>query len=340
MKVKSSKDTGKVVLEFNPKAEPHIVTALFDTLESLPKVKFKKVLATIDYSELSLEGVDYAIALASELGATLSLVNVVEPSVTLGGTESVVIARSDEEIVKLEKRHLAKLSKKLAKAGRPIVPYTLYGKPYREIVALAKERNFDLIVTATHGNTGLRRVLMGSTAEWVVRHAPCPVLTVPALLADRKSGKRWVMGLNKILVPIDFSETSTRALPYAVALAEQFKAEVTLIHVTELPPALGGYDYTPSPELESRMKQSAEELLARVERDAFPDSVYTEAIVRSGTPFHEITKAASRLEADLIILTTHGRTGLKHALLGSNAERIVRHANCPVLVVRDKAEKN
>jgi nucleotide-binding universal stress UspA family protein len=335
MKVKSSKDTGRVVLEFNPRAEPHIVTALFDTLENLPRVKFKKILATIDYSELSLEGVDYAIAFAAELGATLSLVNVVQPSVTLGGTESVVIARSDEEIVKLEKRHLAKLSKKLAKNGR-IVPYTLYGKPYREIVTLARERAFDLIVTATHGNTGLRRVLLGSTAEWVVRHAPCPVLTVPALLADRKSGKRWVMGLNKILVPIDFSETSTKALPYAVALAQQFKAEVTLIHVTELPPALGGYDYMPSPELESRMKQSAEELLARVEREAFPDEIYTNAIVRSGTPFHEITKAASRLEADLIILTTHGRTGLKHALLGSNAERIVRHSSCPVLVVRDK----
>ncbi len=336
MKVKSSKETGKVMLEFNPQAEPHIAKALFSTLEKLPPAKFKKILATTDFSELSLEGVDYANALAGELGGALSIVNVVQPSVALGGTESVVIARSDDEIVKLERRHLSKLSKKLAKEGRPITPYTLYGKAYREVATLAKERNFDLIVTATHGNTGLKRVLVGSTAEWVVRYAPCPVLTVPAQIADRKSGKRWVSGLSKILVPIDFSETSTKALPYAAAIAEKFKAEVTLIHVTEAPPVLGGFDYVPSADLEARSKQAAEELLARVQREAFGENIYTDAIVRAGTPFHEITKAASRLEADLIILTTHGRTGLKHAVLGSTAERIVRYATCPVLVVRDK----
>jgi nucleotide-binding universal stress UspA family protein len=109
---------------------------------------------------------------------------------------------------------------------------------------------------------------------------------------------------------------------------------VILIHVTEL---LSSGEITDSwsVQITEKTKRAAEEMLSRVQREAFSDDIHTEALVRSGTPFHEITRAAVRAEADLIILTTHGWTGWKHARLGSTAERVVRHAGCPVLVVRN-----
>lgn len=335
MKAKRSTKSGKVELELDARAEPRIANALFNTLRKLPEVKFKKILAPTDFSDFSLAGVRYAMALAKELPAKLSLVAVVEPPVTFGGFEGVLIARSDTEIVELEKRRLARLAKELSRGAPSVSKFVRCGKPFREIVTLAREEEFDLVVLATHGRTGFKRALVGSTAEWVVRHAPCPVLTVPPQIAKRKSGTSWATGLRKVLVPIDFSETSTKALPYASELARALRAEVTLIHVTEPPPA-SEFAYPMSAEMEKQVRKSAEELLLRVQREAFEEAIETEAIVRSGAPYQEIVRAAARLESDLIILTTHGHTGFNRALLGSTAERVVRHSPCPALVVRDK----
>lgn len=337
MKAKQSTKSGKVELEFDVRSEPRIADALFNTLRKLPDVKFKKILATTDFSDFSMAGVRYAIALAKELPAKLSLATVVEPSVTFAGFEGVLIARSDDEIVELEKKHLARLAKELANGPRSILQFVRYGKPFREIVTLARDEKFDLVVLATHGRTGLKRFLVGSTAEWVVRHAPCPVLTVPAQIATRKSGKSWTAGLRRILVPVDFSETSARALPYASELARALRAEVTLIHVTEPPPATE-FAYPMSAEMEKQVRKSAEELLLRVQGEAFDEAIQTKAIVRSGAPYQEIVRAATLLKSDLIVLTTHGHTGFDRALIGSTAERVVRHSPCPVLVVRDQAQ--
>lgn len=336
MKVKPAKRGGKVLLKIDPITEPRITQAFLESLQRLRAARIRKILATTDFSDLSLEGVQYAIALAREFNAALTLVNVVEPTVYLGGMESVVIGQDDESIVKIEKRHLATLAKKLSKPGRPVQAVVRYGKAFREIAGLAEEQKSDLIVTTTHGYTGLKRVLIGSTAEWVVRYAPCPVLAIPSQTADHKSGRSWTEGIRHIIVPIDFSETSTKAVSYAAALAEKFKARVTLVHVTAAPTS-AGLDYIPSATIQNSIVRSAEELLLRVQREAFPAWIETKATVLSGTPYHEITRAALRAKADLIILTTHGRTGFQHAFLGSTAERVVRHSPCPVLVVRDKA---
>lgn len=335
MKAKPAKKSGKVVVQFNPRTEPHIAAAFTDAWQDNSPVKIKRILATTDFSDLSLEAVEYAVALADEFGSSLSLIHVV-PAVTFSGLESVVLARSEEEVFKAETRHLAKLAKQFG-SKKPIKPISRHGKPYREITEAAKELRSDLIVTSTKGHTGLKRAFIGSTAEWVTRHAPCPVLTVPAATANRLSGKRWARRIKKIMVPVDFSETSTRALPYAAALAEKFRAEVLLIHVIEPIPAYGGFDYLPSTVIENQAsEQAAEELLLRAQREAFPEKICTEVLVRSGSPFHEITRTATRENVDLIVLTTHGLTGLKHVLMGSTAERIVRHAECPVLVVRNQ----
>ena len=142
--------------------------------------------------------------------------------------------------------------------------------------------------------------------------------------------------IKSILVPIDFSETSAKALRYAVRMAEQFSSRITLLNVVE-PVATPDFSYHPLMLETEKMKESAKGRLDMLCRKlSLPGRLIEKTLVRYGTPFAEITAAAKTLKVDLIILTTHGYTGLKHVFMGSTAERVVRHAPCPVLTVREK----
>ena len=142
--------------------------------------------------------------------------------------------------------------------------------------------------------------------------------------------------IKSILVPIDFSEVSQKALRYAVRMAEQFGSKITLLNVVQ-PVATPDFAYHPLMLETDKAKESAKARLDTLCRKlAVPSRLLEKTMVRFGTPFAEITAAAKSLKVDLIILTTHGYTGLKHVLMGSTAERVVRHAPCPVLTVREK----
>lgn len=140
--------------------------------------------------------------------------------------------------------------------------------------------------------------------------------------------------VGEILVPIDFSEASTKALEYATSLAAQFGGRLTLLNVVE-PVYYPDLAYTPLLMENDKIVQAAErELSAVVARNGIPETLLRKTLVRTGKAFHEITEAARTLKVDLIIIATHGRSGITRALLGSTTERVVRHAKCPVLVVR------
>ena len=143
--------------------------------------------------------------------------------------------------------------------------------------------------------------------------------------------------LKKILVPVDFSGFSTKALDYALAFANQFDARIVLLHVVE--PAAYPESYmlvaTALDNLNNDLIRSAQQKLRELSKERIDDRVPSELLVRMGRAYSEIAATASELDVDLIILATHGYTGLKHVLLGSTAERVVRHAPCPVLTVRD-----
>jgi nucleotide-binding universal stress UspA family protein len=138
-------------------------------------------------------------------------------------------------------------------------------------------------------------------------------------------------------VPVDFSSFSGRALRHALALARKFEAEVVLLHVIEMFPIdyLVGTESVPETGADGR-RRAKDDLGRLAERILGGEDVAHRCLVRLGKPFRQITDAAGELKADLIVLSTHGRTGLERAYLGSTAERVVRHAPCPVLVVRKR----
>lgn len=194
------------------------------------------------------------------------------------------------------------------------------------ILDYVDDREVDLVVMGTHGRRGLRHMLLGSVAEEVVRTAPCPVLTVRG-----DGGRGPAQGLERILVPVDMSEHSYRALDVARSLAAGRDTSVEVLHVVEDPPRPEPYDGPRGgPEVDhGRVRET---LVARMggEGGAVPVEVH----VDTGHTVSTIVDFAEREGVDMIVLASHGLTGLKRVLLGSVAERVIRRAPCPVLTVR------
>lgn len=147
------------------------------------------------------------------------------------------------------------------------------------------------------------------------------------------------MDIRRILVPFDFSVYSEKALTWALAMAERWRARILLLHVIPrpaYPPMLMGsmFDVV---EFEARLQADAEARAREVVTQAGHKTVQIDTQVVIGEPFHDICRIAEQEKIDLIVMGSHGRTGLSHVLLGSVAERVVRHAPCPVLVVGKKA---
>lgn len=143
--------------------------------------------------------------------------------------------------------------------------------------------------------------------------------------------------LKRICVPIDFSEESEHALRYALTFAEQFKAELHLLHVVQdIVPTVPepGLAILPTDEIVRSLEKGAEEGLASLPSAEWAGKIGIVRAVRHGVPFHEISQYAKQADIDLLVIATHGRTGLAHFLLGSVAERVVRSSPCPVLTVR------
>ncbi|MDB6109395.1 MAG: universal stress protein UspA [Pedosphaera sp.] len=145
-----------------------------------------------------------------------------------------------------------------------------------------------------------------------------------------------LLKLKRILVPTDFSEPSLKALRYAVPFAKRFGATIFLAHVLERTPFIAGDQSVVLVVPERELVKDAKEKLLSLAADEIEELVPVDTQVRMGKPFAEIVTLATELEIDLIIVATHGYTGLRHVLLGSTTERIVRRASCPVLVVREQ----
>jgi len=143
--------------------------------------------------------------------------------------------------------------------------------------------------------------------------------------------------IQKILVPIDFSDYSKSALKYAVNFCKNCKADMFLIYVVE--PVIYPPDFSMGqiaiPSVNSEWDERARQELDKLAKEEIPSSVSVKTIIKTGKPFLEIIETAGELDVDLIIIATHGRSGVEHILFGTTAEKVVRKAPCPVLTLRE-----
>lgn len=295
----------------------------------------REILAPTDFSNESNAGISCALQLAEKLGAAVSLLHVIEPLPVMEGLEGFPLLPTRPELIREARTQLEALAARDGKKTVRVSTAVCTARAFHGIITTAAERSADLIVMSTHGYTGVNHALLGSTTERVLRHAPCPVLTVRVPAASPTAATPSLK-LGRILVPIDFSELSKGALPWAISFARSFDADIVLFNVTEKYPI----DYLLGPELMNHaitplMLEADAALQRMAENIRSKTGVKVTVVVRDGTPHKEICQAAQDLHADLVVLTTHGYTGLKHVWLGSTAERVVRNAQCPVLAVRE-----
>ena len=153
-----------------------------------------------------------------------------------------------------------------------------------------------------------------------------------------REGQKRVLDVRNVLVPVDFSENAEAAARYASDLAQKFGSKLHLLHVVEPASFVNDLTNVPFTLSDKQLEATAmTDLEALATRFIDPD-VQTSWIVKRGKGYQEIVKSAKELKADMIVISTHGYTGLKHTIMGSTAERVVRHAPCPVLVLRAEGE--
>jgi nucleotide-binding universal stress UspA family protein len=276
---------------------------------------WKNVLVATDFSDSGKEAVATAVSLVKRSEGNLSVVSVAERPPVF---PPLLLERRSDDPDELWSREARRSMTALVKRLRRQVPgtrgFVRVGTPWRNIVALGEELRVDAIVVGSRGLTAIQRLLLGSTAENVVRRASCPVLVV-------RNGP--LKRIRKVLLPVDWDEGSKAAVRYAVQRAGK-DLKLQAIHAIGFPRLI-------EPEFAGALSEDApssrklRKFLDRLGAKGVP------AKVLLGEPAETILEAAR--DFDLVVIATRGRKGAARAVLGSVAEKVVRRAEGPVLVI-------
>jgi nucleotide-binding universal stress UspA family protein len=301
-------------------------------------IEIARILAPVDFSEASVPAFGYAAALARWYDSRITALHVVVnrpavnivPSpyptvfapVALEAIRTDVMNHLDAVIAQASASDVA-IDKAVEEA--PDVP--------NEILARAGVLPADLIVMGTHGRGGFDHLVLGSVAEKVLRKARCPVMTVP-----RKAHGAPAHGplqFHRILCAVDFSAGSVAAAEFAMSLAEEADARLTLVHVIEVPHGLreSPWDFDVDA-ARARLETDGAQRLQALVPDAAHAFCTIETAVVEGRAAPEILRVAGEHASDLIVMGVHGRGALELMFFGSNTHAVIRQAHCPVLTVR------
>jgi len=291
------------------------------------------ILVPRDFSALSDRAVTYALDLASRTEATVHALHVEDAGDPEDDDAATRDPAADIDPFR-EIRSEADGGSREAEHDVPVVGVVRRdASTAPAILQYATDEDVDLIVLGTHGRRGASRILLGSVAEEVVRYADRPVLTVRGAGEDASPSPGFI---DRILVPVDFSEFSREAVRTAKEWAGLYGARIDLLHVIEetLHPAfyVGGVQsiHDAQPNIEDKTRARLQTFLDEVGGP----TVETDLHVRSGKASSAISECAEELGSDLVAMSTHGRTGMERFFLGSVAEKVVRHVECPVLALK------
>lgn len=301
-----------------------------------------KLLVAVDLSELDspTSPLSPAIELAKRLGATVDLATVdAMPLVTGFVRDPIILSTLETEMATLRKHHEAALDARLdtlPDALRGEAHYRQGAVPTQALCDLAQAQNADAIVVGTHGRRGLRRVLLGSVAEKTVRLSPVPVLVTRTSSADRTPAE-GVDESGRVVLALDLQEGGlAERIATATRWAERLSAKLDLLYVApDLSADLDLFTADAARVLEAEAKRVDQHQVDKLEAlaEAIPEA--TRGAVRRLESRHTADAIAEASEhADLLMLHTHGRTGIGRAVFGSIASQVVRLATVPTLVFR------
>ena len=298
------------------------------------KIDIKNIICTTDFSDFSNHAIPFGISLAKEFGAKLYLCHVIDISSTaMYGEGFADPFEQQKRISDYADEHLHELIGDTPVDWEPIISV---GNTADDIVRVAKEKQADLVVSATHGRSGLKRVILGSVTERLIRTLPCPLFVVRSQEKELATPVSGEIKIKRILVGCDFSADSSLAFQYGLSLAQEFQSELHMAHVIE--PAV----------YKDMLKQTAEENDAYEEdlrvklteqlNKMIPEEVHhwctPKTVLLAGQAHDELVKYGLVHKMDLIILGVRGHSLVESLLVGSTTDRVIRQAPCPVLSVR------
>jgi nucleotide-binding universal stress UspA family protein len=285
--------------------------------------KLDRILCPTDFSPASVEAIRFASFLAAHGGCQLTLMHVDEQESTPLGyfeKDEHSVAQHRELVSRFAQSKFAEIIKKEGLPSNRTTMAVRFGTAYHDIIEVAEDSRYSLVVIATEGLGRSSPHLIGRTAERVVRLCRTPVLTV----RPRKEQGPWKV--ETILCPTDFSEYSNFAIPYAVSLALSYDAKIILLHVTDL--------FVQQPE--SLLQKFPD---AKIYHDE-ADKIRIEKIVgRDVEPENTIVRLAEENQVDLIVIGTHGGRGMRRVQIGNTVEEVVRRTASPVLTITHPIHK-
>lgn len=302
--------------------------------DTLP-VGFHRILAPHDFSPLSCRLLEKTLELGRLIGAEIEVFHAVHyptlVEVEMTGEEPDI--KSLESLLQTQVAAAVEGTERLGRKVAEPATKLVEGPAARSLVQRARELECDLIVMATHGRRGLTRFLIGSVTDEVIRSAPCPVLAV-----RRPAEWQGWSQLRRIVVPHDTSEHSQDSLRHALRIARACGASIDLIHVIPEPIRPSYYAAAAVSEYNVRreeLKEATRKELERLLQAAGTDPSQGDVTLHTpaGEPAQEIVALAKQQDSGLIVIATHGLTGLDRLLIGSVTERVIRQADCPVLVI-------
>ena len=289
-------------------------------------MELRNILCPLDFSEFSARAYAYAQSLARHYQTTLFAVHVIQSVFSAYPTyiNPDVVDEVSRGLRSFAAEELKEFLEKHTQPGMRMESQIQEGDITDTILALAQAREAELIVMGTHGRRGLDHWLLGSITEKVLRKARCPVLAVHSSLDQSGAPPSPEVQIRRILFCVDFSAHSDAGLRYALSLAQEYNAELTMLHVIE--DSVGAKD----PE---KVRAEATEKLRRLLPSSGPMGGMVKTHVSIGKPYAEIVRYARETAADLIILGVRGRNVLDLALFGSTTHRVIQQSSCPVLAV-------
>ncbi len=298
-------------------------------------ISIKNVLYATDFSATSEAALPYASAICRRFGSTLHVAHVLSDANLLlmtGGVDYVSVGAVYDDSYKKAQEKIDQVATRLGKIQTRT--YVRHGMVWKNLSQIIADNQIDLVVVGTHGRTGVGKLLLGSVAEDILRHSPCPVLTVGPKVCGRAklpeyggSGQEIApaeLELQRIVFATNLTPASLTVVPVAISLVKEFDARLTLMHVVE----------------DSAQEDRAEPIASGVRnlQAVLPSEAglayQPEFVVEFGSPWDCIVNTAAEREADLIVLGAHRADGATH-VPWSTVHRVVANASCPVLTVRE-----
>jgi nucleotide-binding universal stress UspA family protein len=296
-------------------------------------IHLRTILCAIDFSEFAFQALHYGVGLSKSFGAHLLVFHSV--NITEDQLFASPIAEHEEELKRLANKAFKKIETIMAPYEVNWSPVVTKGNPVDKVEEIVEQAEVDLVIAASHGLSGLKRLLLGTIVERMARELKPPFLIIHPRKGLKPSEDKDHFALKNVVVGCDLSPDILPVLEYARYFAKKFNSEIHLLHTMESPVDEKMIDKTEGPydEVQQTLIQRLRDRLLDLYPNTADEGVTVKAVLETGIPGEALIRYTKQQAADLMVIGIKRHGTIEKFLVGSTTEAVIRHSTCPVLVV-------